>query len=307
MSEAPILEQLDDDGVLRITLNRPDKKNAFNEAQWDGLRDALIRARQNEQVAVAVVSGAGDDFSAGQDLTAFRKAAEPREDRRADCRRELGVPPEHYYGNHRELLAHRDELGLDAAIVATTVATHCEIVRACVEAGLAIFLEKPITRTLEEAGEVVELVERVGTRVQVGFNLRYTPFFHKLHEIVESGALGTIQAIEITPDQGGLCMCPGGNAFLTLSAGYLGSLVWGIGMIFVALRGVRWATFVMEPPAVALHLWQPPLGIVSHISYVGTELEPFRPDIELPAGYTWERVEANVKSRYRRMKESEYR
>jgi 3',5'-cyclic AMP phosphodiesterase CpdA len=91
-------------------------------------------------------------------------------------------------------------------------------------------------------------------------------------------------------------------------AGTIASIAPGTAhQVDLALRGVRWATFVMEPPAVALHLWQPPLGIVSHISYVGTNLEPFRPDIELPAGYTWERVEANVKSRYRRMKESEYR
>ena len=66
-----------------------------------------------------------------------------------------------------------------------------------------------------------------------------------LHEL-SHGAMavltgGTIEAIRITPDQGGLCVCPGGNAFLTLSAGYLGSLTWGIAMILVALRGVRWS------------------------------------------------------------------
>lgn len=38
---------------------------------------------------------------------------------------------------------------------------------------------------------------------------------------------GTIHRIVVTPDQGGVCYCPGGNAFLTLSAGYLGSLAWG--------------------------------------------------------------------------------
>lgn len=80
MSEAPILEKLDDDGVLLITLNRPHKKNAFDDPQWDGLRDALTQARANEQVAVVVVTGAGKDFSAGQDLTAFSGAVAPRED-----------------------------------------------------------------------------------------------------------------------------------------------------------------------------------------------------------------------------------
>jgi enoyl-CoA hydratase/carnithine racemase len=79
MSEPAVLEDLDD-GVLLVTLNRPHKKNAFNDPQWDGLRDALRRGREDDRVAVVVVTGAGADFSAGQDLSAFQQSAEPRED-----------------------------------------------------------------------------------------------------------------------------------------------------------------------------------------------------------------------------------
>ena len=64
MSEAPVLEEYDD-GVLLLTLNRPAKKNAFNDPQWDGLRDAYIRAREDDSVACVVVTGAGQDFSSG--------------------------------------------------------------------------------------------------------------------------------------------------------------------------------------------------------------------------------------------------
>jgi hypothetical protein len=52
-----------------------------------------------------------------------------------------------------------------------------------------------------------------------------------LHEIshamtaVATG--GTIERIVLDPNQGGACYCGGGNEFLTLSAGYLGSLAWG--------------------------------------------------------------------------------
>ncbi|MEM7409466.1 MAG: enoyl-CoA hydratase-related protein [Myxococcota bacterium] len=76
----PVLRELDEDGVLLVTLNRPEKKNAFHDPQWDGLRDALRDAREDPRVAVVVVTGAGDDFSAGQDLTAFGRPAEPRDD-----------------------------------------------------------------------------------------------------------------------------------------------------------------------------------------------------------------------------------
>jgi len=78
MAEAPVLRELED-GVLLVTLNRPRRKNAFDDPQWDGLRDALNDAREDDRVACVVVTGAGGDFSAGQDLTAFG-AAPDRED-----------------------------------------------------------------------------------------------------------------------------------------------------------------------------------------------------------------------------------
>lgn len=57
-------------------------------------------------------------------------------------------------------------------------------------------------------------------------------FVVMLHEISHGLAAlatgGTIEQIVVDPQQGGACYCPGGNAFLTLSAGYLGSLLWGL-------------------------------------------------------------------------------
>lgn len=57
------------DGVLLLTLNRPEKKNAFNIDQWVGLADALNAALDNDDVIAVVLTGAGADFSAGQDLS----------------------------------------------------------------------------------------------------------------------------------------------------------------------------------------------------------------------------------------------
>ncbi len=56
------------DGILLLTLNRPDKKNSFNSEQWKALAAELDAARQDDDITVAVVTGAGSDFSAGQDL-----------------------------------------------------------------------------------------------------------------------------------------------------------------------------------------------------------------------------------------------
>lgn len=62
---------LDDHGVLVITLDRPERKNAFDGDQWDAATDALESARADGRVAAAVITGAGGDFSAGVDLSAF--------------------------------------------------------------------------------------------------------------------------------------------------------------------------------------------------------------------------------------------
>ncbi|MYI07302.1 MAG: M50 family metallopeptidase [Gemmatimonadetes bacterium] len=48
------------------------------------------------------------------------------------------------------------------------------------------------------------------------------------HGIASVATGGSIEKIVLDPYQGGACYCGGGNAFLTLSAGYLGSLVWGL-------------------------------------------------------------------------------
>ena len=56
----------------------------------------------------------------------------------------------------------------------------------------------------------------------------FVVLFHEIsHAMIAVATGGTIERIVLDPDQGGACYCPGGNAFLTLSAGYLGSLAWG--------------------------------------------------------------------------------
>jgi len=56
------------DGVALITMNRPSKRNAFNDQQYDDLRDALEDALADDAVKCAVVTGAPGAFSGGQDL-----------------------------------------------------------------------------------------------------------------------------------------------------------------------------------------------------------------------------------------------
>jgi enoyl-CoA hydratase len=63
--------------VRRITLNRPEKRNALNNALRGELFDALERADRDPQVHVSILRGAGSCFSAGYDLGSNNAASQP--------------------------------------------------------------------------------------------------------------------------------------------------------------------------------------------------------------------------------------
>jgi len=62
-----------DGPVGRITLNRPEKRNALNEAVIKGIKSALGELRRNSGLRAVVLTGAGKDFCSGADLAALEK------------------------------------------------------------------------------------------------------------------------------------------------------------------------------------------------------------------------------------------
>jgi methylglutaconyl-CoA hydratase len=74
MPDNPILYSVDG-AVARITLNRPEKRNALNDAVIAGIKQGLQKASEGEEVRVVVISGAGKDFCSGADLSALQKIA----------------------------------------------------------------------------------------------------------------------------------------------------------------------------------------------------------------------------------------
>ncbi len=69
MSNPDVLRELTDDGVLLITLNRPDKLNALGGGIPEGISNAVGEARVNDAIKVIVFTGAGRGFCAGADLS----------------------------------------------------------------------------------------------------------------------------------------------------------------------------------------------------------------------------------------------
>jgi enoyl-CoA hydratase/carnithine racemase len=71
-TNAPILLEEHDRGVLRLTLNRPEARNALSAALMSALLEALARAAKDPEARVVVIAGAGPAFCAGHDLREMR-------------------------------------------------------------------------------------------------------------------------------------------------------------------------------------------------------------------------------------------
>jgi methylglutaconyl-CoA hydratase len=65
-----------ENSILTITLNRPEKRNALNDALISALRDALREADKDAELRAILIKGAGKDFCSGADLSALQKISE---------------------------------------------------------------------------------------------------------------------------------------------------------------------------------------------------------------------------------------
>ncbi|MFX9031455.1 enoyl-CoA hydratase/isomerase family protein, partial [Acinetobacter baumannii] len=61
-----------EDGVALITINRPERRNALDAEHYDALSKAWARVRDDSDINVALITGAGDrSFCAGADIKSF--------------------------------------------------------------------------------------------------------------------------------------------------------------------------------------------------------------------------------------------
>jgi 2-(1,2-epoxy-1,2-dihydrophenyl)acetyl-CoA isomerase len=79
MSDATLVER--DDGLVTVTLNRPEKRNAINDEIWDDLDRVLTEVAANPDDRALLLTGAGETFSAGADLSGGA-AGRPKPDER---------------------------------------------------------------------------------------------------------------------------------------------------------------------------------------------------------------------------------
>lgn len=87
-------------------------------------------------------------------------------------------------------------MGLDAVVIATPPATHFEIARDCMEHGLHVLVEKPITLDSEDAARLIQIAEENHCVLMVGHTFEYNTAVRAIKQMIQSGELGDIYYID---------------------------------------------------------------------------------------------------------------
>jgi len=117
------------DGILRIEINRPDKKNALTAAMYQAMADAIKSAEADSKVRVVLIHGKADLFTAGNDLQDFLDNP-PRDDNRPVFQFLYGISQ-----------AQKPIVAAVAGVavgIGTTMLLHCDLVYAAPNARLQL-------------------------------------------------------------------------------------------------------------------------------------------------------------------------
>jgi predicted dehydrogenase len=85
--------------------------------------------------------------------------------------------------------------GVDAAMVLTPDDRHAGPTLRALEAGVAVFCEKPLATSLEDTDAMLATARRTGSRLYVGHNMRHMPVVVLMRELVAAGRIGEVKAV----------------------------------------------------------------------------------------------------------------
>lgn len=128
-------------------------------------------------------------------FTAGALDADPAKGREFATR--LGVAKDRAYGDWKELLAGEKARAdrIDLVTVATPNATHYDITKAFLEAGIAVLCEKPMTVTVEQAEDIVATAKRTRTLCAVNYGYSGYPLIREMRAMIKRGDLGRVRLI----------------------------------------------------------------------------------------------------------------
>lgn len=111
----------------------------------------------------------------------------------AEVAREYNVPAERCFTSAEELIA-QDKLA-DVMFITTQDRQHVAQAIPALQKGYDLLLEKPVSPELDECRELVKTAQEYNRKVVVCHVLRYTPFYSKVKEIIDSGKIGDVVSI----------------------------------------------------------------------------------------------------------------
>ncbi len=85
--------------------------------------------------------------------------------------------------------------GVDAVMILTPDDSHATLAIRALEAGVAVFCEKPLAITIEDADEVLRVARRTGSRLYIGHNMRHMPVIGLMRRLIREGRIGEVKAI----------------------------------------------------------------------------------------------------------------
>jgi predicted dehydrogenase len=104
---------------------------------------------------------------------------------------QLQIP---FFTDYQEMIT---RAGLEGVIDATPNQFHAQVGTACVERGVHVLTEKPISSSLQDGKRLVEAVKQSGVNLLVGHHRRYFPLIRRAREIVRSGELGQLIGVSV--------------------------------------------------------------------------------------------------------------
>jgi len=87
--------------------------------------------------------------------------------------------------------------GIQAVVIVTPNHMHFPVAKACLEAGIDVICDKPVTRTLEEALELEQIVKKSGCFFALTHNYSAYPLVRYAREIVAQGKLGKLRVVQV--------------------------------------------------------------------------------------------------------------
>ena len=130
----------------------------------------------------------------------FTAVADPHDGRRKEFMQDYQVPAAGEFCTAEELLS-RPKLA-DAVIISTQDNQHFAYACKAIELGYAVLLEKPISPSLQECLKLQQLAEEKNATVLVCHVMRYTKFYRKIRQLLDSGTIGEVVHVNHTENVG---------------------------------------------------------------------------------------------------------